>query len=405
MKGQIIPFVFVVLLVAGTLIGYVFYNMFYGTKYQIQVFHTRTIDVIRNLIESFKDYLKLSLTYSSHQSLREHACLGGLIGAGPWICNGPNPANVVDSKACLEKYTKYYLDVYTSLFNTSLPVELSKMNFSSCVYSVDESGVFSGKYDEGNFSVNCSGSKIAISSKDVNEFESISMNDFITKDRYWYMFRIYYEWAMADVYSPCICEKIGCSCGSSSGEEACSSTCLNQVEECAKRALDDLQRRFDETDDYVECETIRDCCAQGIGPICGYPCGCQPWSNNICFTGCEHKCNEPPPPSKICPASGLQSSAYVVSQFSSVNSENLDTYNFISSLSSPYSSVISLSDDWGPCHYEGRLAASYTFKCLDHKYYVPSDKGPVPLKFVAHAIASWRDPCACCTFCPIICGC
>ncbi|MHA1865394.1 MAG: hypothetical protein ACTSWZ_02715, partial [Candidatus Heimdallarchaeaceae archaeon] len=65
-KGQLIPFVFIILLVAGVLIGYVFYNMFYGTSYQIQVFRMSMIDVIRNLIESFKNYLRLSLTYSSH---------------------------------------------------------------------------------------------------------------------------------------------------------------------------------------------------------------------------------------------------------------------------------------------------------------------------------------------------
>jgi hypothetical protein len=392
MKGQLIPFVFMILLVATVIIGYIFYNTFYGTNYQLQIFNTRVIDAVRNLIEDFKNYLKLSLTYSSHQALREHACESGLIGAEAWICNGPGPVEVEQSKACLEVYTKYYLSVYTTFFNTSLPVAVSKVNSTQVVYGVNKEDVFSGKYDEGNFWVNSSGAKIAISATNINEYEGVDMNDFITKDRYWYLFRNFYDWAEADVYSPCVCSKVGCACGSSSsGEEVCGTTCDAQAHECAQKALDDLQRRFDK---YVKCDMIEGCCAQGVGPPCGSPCGCQPWENNICASGCRHNCNQPPPPGDICPVGATGFSA---------NAE-------YSTSSNPYSntnSKISFSaDDICTCHYEARLAAGYRYWCIDTKYNVPSDKGPVPLKFVAYASAFFRDPCRCCGACTCPgCGC
>jgi hypothetical protein len=391
MKGQLIPFVFMILLVATVMIGYIFYNTYYGTNYQLQIYHTRVIDAVRNLIEDFKDYLKLSLTYSSHQALREHACSGGLIGAVEWICNQPNPVEVEESKSCLEAYTKYYLSVYTTFYNTSLPVRVSKVNSTKVVYDVNEEDVFSGKYDEGKFWVNSSGAKISISGPNINEYENVEMNDFITKDRYWYMFRIFSDWANADVYSPCICSKLSCACStSSSGEEVCGTTCDAEAKQCAQTALDNLQGRFDED---VKCYMRKDCCAQGVGPPCGSPCGCQGWENTICVSPCQHECKQPPQPGDICPVGSIQSVGYSASEESN-----------------PYlsknSNKISFQGDICTCHYEARLAARYHYWCIDQKYNVPSDKGPVPLTFKADAIAFWRDPCRCCTICTCPgCGC
>ena len=375
MKGQLIPVVFIVLLVAGVIVGYIFYNIFYGTEYQFQVFRTHTIDIVRNLIEQFKNYLGLSLTYSSHQSLREHACLGGLVGgAGPWICNGPNPVDVDQSRDCLETYTKYYLNVYTNLFNTSLPIDLTKVNYTDCLYDVNRGDVFSKKYDEGNFWVNCSEPKIAVSGKNINEYEKILTDDFITKNRYWYMFRNFYDWANADVYSPCICSIIGCSCGSGSGEEFCSS-CLDPVEDCAQIALENLQKRFD---DDVVCDMTRECCNQGVGPPCGCPCLCLPWENT-CMANCQHECIDPPEAANSCPVSDSFS-------LQGFQEENSKPFSRISA-----QSLNCVCDYW----YEGRVAAGYRYRCQDFKYFVPSDKGPVPLSFIVEAFAFWRNPCAC----------
>ena len=367
MKAQLIPFVFIVLLIAGVVTGYVFYNTFFGSTYQLQIFNIRLVDVARNVIENFKAYLQLALSLSVHQTTREHACVSGSVGAGPWICNGPNPLSVSQSKSCMEKYTNYYLNVYSDMFNVSLPVLLSKGNFTECVYDIDESDVFSGKYDEGNFRINCSGGKIAIKAKNVDEFEWINRSEFLTNNRYWYLFRNFYEWAMDDVFTPCICEKISCACSSISGEHVCTS-CKDEAKECAQRALEDLQRRFTK-DQYIVCEKKELCCAQGRDG-CGPP-RCVPWLNTICISSCTHRCDEPPPSGPVCP-----------------DIPNLETYLSSNNLTKNETLADTLRYWW--CPIEARFAAGYEFWCTDHKYYVSTKNGPRPLVFHAQAIAFLR---------------
>ncbi|MCK4429063.1 MAG: hypothetical protein KAU95_01710, partial [Candidatus Aenigmarchaeota archaeon] len=177
MRAQVIPFVFLVLLVGGTILGYIFYNSFYGTSYEGSISERYTIDVLRNELERAKGYLKQSLIYSSHQSLREHACLSGQVGAMEWICNEPNTYSPDDSKGCLEKYTLYYENNYLNNYSIlGLPITFTKKNFSSCVYGVDESGVFSGKYDEGDFWVNITGAALAVSGGSAAASEDVNLN-------------------------------------------------------------------------------------------------------------------------------------------------------------------------------------------------------------------------------------
>lgn len=392
MRGQLVATVFIILLASSVIIGFIFYNLFYGTKYQSQVFNINVIDAVRNLIESFKNYLHLSLTYSSLQALREHACVGGSVGAGPWIVNGPNPVNPDFSKQCLANYTKYYFDVYFNFFNTSLPVKLYKENSSVCIYDVDSGKILSGGYDEGNFFVNCSNTKIMVSGQNIKEFEGVQTDDYITKNRYWYLFRNFYDWAMADVYSPCICKAIGCSCSSSSGEQYCSS-CSADVEKCAEKALQDLQGRFD---DNVKCKKEEMCCNQGIGPPCNGECGCQGWDNS-CMAKTTHECASPEIAGKPCPLSSKVTASSLTG--SSENSNVFSTFSKIS-LADAGSSQICY------CRVEGRISGGYRYTCEDYKYFVPSDEGPVPLRFTVTAYAFFRDPCACCSICECPgCGC
>ncbi len=372
MKGQLIAFVFIILAVAGVITGYVFYNIFYGSQHQTQTFKVHTIDAVRNLIESFKNYLHLSLTYSSNQALREHAQSGALMPAGDWICNGPNPVEVEDSRECLEKHTTYYLNVYSDLFNTSLPVNFNKDYFSGCEYGVDESGVLDGEYDEGYFWSNCSGSKVSVSDKNINEYEEITTNDYITKNRYWYMFRIYDEWARADVYSKCVC---GCCVGCA----GCDCTL-----DCARRAYEDLVSRFD---DDVICYEPEDweCCDHEYGPISCQPRSeCLDWEDTDCKCA-GHDCTEPPPleTASFSSNSKLENNLWYV-----IRKNGEDTL----SNSSIYLQNLNCNCDYW---VENRLAATYLFTCQDHKYYVPSDEGPVPLTFNALATAKWRCPDTC----------
>jgi hypothetical protein len=384
MKGQMIPLLFIVLVVSFVLIGYVFYNIFYGISYQGRVFEIHTIDTVRNLIENFKNFLGLSLTYSSQQALREQACSGGTIDMmiDKWICNGPKPVEVDESKQCLEKFTKYYLNVYMEMFNTSLPVDMAEKNYTDCVFGVNSQDVMNGKFDEGDFWVNCSNAKISVTSQRLKESEDLKTEDFVTRNRYWYMFRIFYQWAQADVYSKCICENVGCGCYSGSGEEQCS-TCQQASDLCADLALKDLQSRFDALDHNITCEVDQNCCAQGYGPSCLPPSDCLPWDNGLCARPCTHDCRDPKAGEDICPTSPTAKMA----------SKNIGGGPVgFGANKNPFAAA---SDCICEYWYEGRFAASHVFTCTDIKYYIPSDNGPVPLKFKAAANAYWRDQDVC----------
>ena len=160
---------------------------------------------------------------------------------------------------------------------------------------------------------------------------------------------------MDDVYSKCVC---GC-CVSCSGC-AC-------AEICAEKAYKDLVRRFDK--DVVCYEPEERCCEHKYGGI-----SCEP--RKVCLDWIDTKCScighfcSPPPTISM---SGVD---YEIE-------DNLNTIFF--------------SDLDCNCKYwvENKLAASYDFVCEDHKYYVPSEKGPVPLKFGVTASAKWRCPDSC----------
>jgi|GEM_PF-2265082 len=372
MKSQIIPISFLLLSVGLIIIGFIFYNVFYGKKYEQGILEIKILDVARNVIENAKNYLKLSLVYSSLQAIREQASSGGSVGAGPWICNGPNPLPVEISKGCLENYTKYYLTIYGSKFNTTIPLNVYLKDFSSLIYQIEEAGVLNGLYDEGNFTVNASDARISVTKEAFRVSEEFNVSELVTKNRFWYMFRIFTEWANEDPFSPCICANLGCACSSSSGEEVCSS-CLQAAENCAEYALKALQSKFDE---YVKCEKENICCMQGIGPACLEPTDCIPWSNR-CSKSCEHAC--------IIPYSTSYSS---YSPFYTLPSFPTKKISF---QASDQQTVCKEYDCKAYYWHEARFSAAYIFTCKDYKYYISSPKGPKPLTFSVSVYAYFRD--------------
>ena len=393
MKGELIPLLFLVLLVAGVLLGYVFYNIFYGTKYEKRVFEREMLDIMRNEIEGLKGYLRQALIYSAHQSLSELAASGGLTGhdgeAEVWICNAPNTFPPSLSRECLEKYTLYYLNIYLGNYSIlDLPLRLTKKEFSSCEYQVDSdevlypSGTYDPYYDEGNFWVNVSGGIATVSGKGAIISTNLSISEYITKNRFWYLWRIFYEWAKNDVFSPCVCSRIGCACSSASFGEICTS-CKDDAEYCADLALKDLQKRFNKSE--VECTKNYICCAQGIGPLsCNFSGICITWNNELCIDSCKHKCKDPPRVRSKLNRSFFQSPP--------------PTFNF------PIMKEGNETNETCPAWIEARFATMYEFTCEDKKYYVPSDDGPVPLRFTVRALASWRAPGLCPTNSTICCN-
>ena len=390
-KAQLIPIFFLILILGLSIVAYVFYNVYYGSTYERFLHRINVIDIGRNVVESLKSYLMLSLHYSMLQSLREHACRGGTIEVedskpivAAWICNGPFPVNPELSKECLGKHTLYYFNIYFELWNTSLPFSVMKNRVSNCEIKASVDEIFSGKYDEGHFSVNCSPTSLGLAGENIYLSEQFSPYDIPTKVRYWYMFRKFYEWAQQDPFSPCICSVIGCACASS-GMESCSS-CNVPVENCAKKALKELQSKFDE---FVECEYRRICCVQDIGPSCQPPSPCLSWENPMCSKKCEHSCTLYTY-GKICPVkSGTGRNVEV--GYGNIISQKYESRTFTGENEKEINNKNCVCEYW----YESRLAAAYEFTCRDYKYFIPSENGPIPLTFSVTAYAYWRDQDAC----------
>ena len=400
MKSQIIPISFLLLSVSLIIIGFVFYNVFYGRKYEERVFKIKILDAARNIIENAKSYLKLSLVYSSLRAMREQAMAGGSLGAGPWICNGPNPLPVSISKRCLENYTKYYLTIYAGKFNTTLPLSVYIKNFSSLIYQIEDLDVLKGIYDEGNFTILAEDGVVNVVSKDIKILENLNISEVITKNRFWYMFRIFTEWASEDPFSPCICSNLDCACSSTYEEEECSS-CLSSTDLCAKYALKKLQSMFDE---YVVCKVENVCCMQGRGSSCLEPSGCIGWSNKRCSKKCEHSCtfyenlyyhseNESFYQTLGCEPPYCTTTTTIIPSTTTppTTTTTMVTTTTIPPTTTTESKECIVYDCNSYYWYEARLSVAYTFTCKDYKYYISSPKGPAPLTFSVTAYTSFRD--------------
>lgn len=372
MKSQIIPISFFLLSVSLILIGFIFFNVFYGKKYEEKIVKIRMLDATKNVMENAKNYLKLSLLYSSLQAMRELASSGGSSGSAPWICNGPNPLPFNISKGCLENYTQYYLTIYITKFNTTLPIKIYLTNFSDVIYQLKEADVIKSLHDEGNFSIDAINAKISISGDEIKVYEEFNASEFITKNRFWYMFRIFTEWANEDPFSSCICAHLDCACSSSSGEEYCSS-CLQAAERCAEFSLQLLQKKFDE---YVVCEKANICCMQGVGNECLNQTDCISWKNK-CSKSCEHTCVQP-------------RSAKIESREGSI-SHSLSSQNKRELTQNSQSDNCKIFNCKTYYWYEARFSAAYSFTCRDYKYFISSPKGPKPLTFSVLAYAYLKD--------------
>ena len=368
MKGQLMPLVFFVLVIFGVIVGYVFFNTFYGTKYERELFDVRVLSLIDNVIQAFKGYLSVSLDYSNQQALRESACLGGLISVQPWawICYGKyNPLLPEVSIACQEVFTQYYLNVYANNFSVQLPLASTINNYTTTNIEVNPSQVYTGTYDEANFWVRSYDSSVTMTGKTEQSQENLSTSDFITRNRFWYMFRIYDDWARENYYGKCLCGATK-GCGD----------CVDK-EKCADEALKRLQQRFDE---FVTCRRDKStsCCIQDEGPPCGESTSCQVW-DAMCHARCDDPCLEPPLDYSACIPSGIV--------FTAGFGENTPQ----NSVSKP--GVISFSSHLDGCYSiiwnEWRLAGQDVYTCKDSKYFVPSPKGPIPLEFRGIAHGTW----------------
>ncbi|MFB6075577.1 MAG: hypothetical protein ABEK17_00380 [Candidatus Aenigmatarchaeota archaeon] len=361
-KGiSIIAITFIVLISSIAAISWIFYNTYFGSRYQLNVLEQSKLDTIFNEIEKGKNYLRQSLIYSSHESLSEFAASGG---NKPWICNTPNYPTLVETSECLANNTKYKVNTYFKKYSIDLPLNFNKEKFRDVKYIVTSSDLSAGKYDNGDFDVEITEGGIILNTEDISITDGLNLKKEINKNRFWYMYNRFKEWSKDNVFGQGICDCVakcsGCSC----------------AKKTAETAFNDLRKRFDK---HVSCRMMKDCCVNQKGGMCQQS-PCLDWKQNICSIDCEMK------PTSI--SSGTDSSTSVNSITGLVTNDNC--YQIVP--------------------VENKLAAIYTYECEDERFFVPGENGPHPLTFRVNAFASFRDLDGCkkkvpCGTCPGPCIC
>lgn len=358
-KGiSLIPFVFLILFASIGLTSWAIYNTYYGDDYQEIVSDQSYLDAARNEHNKIKNYARQSLIYSSFRTLRASGGMGGIMAGEPraWICNEPTVPSIPEVVECLEDFTNYHLDIYMTFYDEpDIPMSLSKENFSSVEYDIIPPDVYDKKHDYGNFTVESKEGYIGLYSDRMQTYENINQEEFINKTRYWYMFRIFEEWATDNVYANCI--------------QYCTETCAGEAcaDSCAQTALDDLENRFDEN---VTC-SVSERCIDHRRPDetnCN-PTPVVPWGGDDCYAACDTECQDP--------EDYYGNTGYMSSTLSNTNSQA--QYN-------------SNSNENETCtiYHKNQLAATHTFSCNDERYYIPGTGSPAPQPFTAVAYATWE---------------
>ncbi|MBU5688126.1 MAG: hypothetical protein KQA41_01150 [Candidatus Aenigmarchaeota archaeon] len=279
------------------------FNLYKQTSDTKEFLKNLKISKIQEYLEMFKGYTRNSLILSAHKSTIEISKKGGNPFREPirtWICTDPIYPSVNEIRYFLSESTKNSLNSYLLNANKSKQTEDIKILIdpSTCVdYDVSDSSLMKGENDE-KFNVGAYGSHIYIN----YDFDAVnstnSVYEEITRDRFWYIYRNFREWASKNTFKKyvCQCMNLICKCDKSG---SCSEKCL-VFEECINNALNnalnDLQKSFDE---YVECGYVKNCCYQEK-QSCGDVAGCTNWENPPQCNKCNYG-----NPDKLCTANDL----------------------------------------------------------------------------------------------------
>jgi hypothetical protein len=308
----------------------------------------RIIEIFDKIRDISISFLKLSLYYSTTQQFREEY--------HTWIHNGPNPLDFNELKECKEKFINFSINVYFSKMEFNLPLKIEKKYFQYCKLNISEENVNQGFHDEGNYSVTCYDASLNLYTNDTQLIEFINTTDFISNNRYWYLYRKIQEWSneAGNVFASCIC--------------ALTKSCAdcNQVKKCYDIIFEMLKNKFKD-DDYVSCRKSNICCYNEPFFDCSWDNRCIEWSKNKCFLKKDYECS-------------LKSIS-----FSNFFSKSNSILFFQSSQS--FSCKIPLSY---------RLETSSIFICEDRKYYESFPAGTTPIKFSIGIFSGFEVKCANC---------
>lgn len=325
-------------------------------------------------VDTIKGFSQNAQVLAIHEACRHVAAQGGQTSATgfarSWVCNADVSPSLRSVKFFLSNLTTDYLNSYLlKLKFEDLPtVHVSE--YTCTEFEVDEK-VYEGTFDE-RFNVSSIGSTINVTLEADAVRSSNHVRQEISQLRFWYMFRIFKQWAPegASIIAGGLCQCLPhtCNCREPTYQGFCepSDTCppFNQcVKQALGRAVQALQAKFDE---HVSCY------ANLIGTYHqpGLPCltnPCIDWPNPPACKACTIE-----QPGRLCGAEALKQLRYDSSQL------NL------------HSNPDSLQQR-GYCLYWHELRGSMEglIVCTDEKYKL-SVIGERELSFEIHVMAKLR---------------
>lgn len=350
-KFQVLQISFIIFSIFFLILTYFFLatNFF---KVSEKILTERKIDIFENLNNIILAYSKLSLYYATTLNLREES--------HSWIHNGFNPLDFNYLKECKENVTRYFLNSYLSKFQVFLPVEIKISRTDKCFWNITERDVFDGKHDEGHFYTNCSEIQIIIYTNETISRDVAEIKNYISNNRYWYLYRKIYEWAKenGDKFANCVCYLV--------------SSCANckQIEKCYEGLFEALKEKFIE-DKYVRCKEITSepCCYQEFGEPCIDIKACIGWTKNICYLSKDYECPK------------IDDNIQMVQVIKKVASSNSNLFVY-------------LTCKW----LENRMETNKIYECEDYKYYESTPSGPDKIVFRIGVFAGFRNYKACIKF-------
>jgi len=306
----------------------------------------RILDIFDKINSIVKSFLKLAHYYSTTQHFREEY--------HTWIYNGPNPLDFNLLKECKEKLINKSINSYLCKLHFYLPIKIEKKFFDECKLDINEEDVMRGLHDEGNFTSYCSNAKINIFINTTQLAERIDVENLVTNNRYWYLFRNIQEWSKeaGNKFAACVCSLthscIGCK----------------EVKKCYEEIFEMLKERFKD-DEYVICKKSPICCYNETFFDCLWDDTCKGWSKNICHLRKDYNCSI-----------GEPSCTYeeIITQGKVLSTTEFKCYIPISFA----------------------METSSIFYCEDRKYFESYPSGTTPVKFKIGIFAGFNVSCSSC---------
>jgi len=265
--------------------------LFFRTEsFRSQIIKGSQISRVSKYMDITKGFTRQSSLLSSHAAAYDIADKGGhsVEGTRTWICNKPWDPSVDEVRFFLGQETLEFLNRYVENYDVKDPI-IFLNNFTCVNCDVSESTVTTGKNDE-KFDIGAFGSDIKVILKEDNVTSKNEFGNEISRVRFWFLYRVFRQWAETTTLPQDICSGLGLICGCPAGMNRCSAHCPSfQIysEEQIEKARQYLESLFTDPE-YIKCTAILDCCVSAHGANTDNINSCISWEDMPCG-GCNRE--------------------------------------------------------------------------------------------------------------------